>query len=205
MLHQWCILPGPTPGKVIQSTSVKSKVPGDPWLSHWLCRDQGVIPVGFAGAFQPWLCCLSYMHKLDILKLSCSWQHQSPKQLSAACLQSSTSIQPAITAMGGGNSIRPYSQQRPMRMNLSCCLGLIDNGQHKSTNRLLFLVPHERPHGIVRSLENLCMLLPKALKMRASKDTMVLFADGIGGTNCASAQMSWYLGHPNPALLNRQG
>ncbi len=35
---------------------------------------------------------------------------------------------------GGGNSLRPYSQQRPTRTNLSCCLGLIDNGQYKSTN-----------------------------------------------------------------------
>ncbi len=48
----------------------------------------------------------------------------------------------------------------------------VDNGQHKSTNRLLVLVPHERPHGIMRILENPCMLLPKALKMRAIKDTM---------------------------------
>ncbi len=38
---------------------------------------------------------------------------------------------------GGGISRRPYNQQRPMRTNLSCCLGLSDNGQHKSTNRLL--------------------------------------------------------------------
>ncbi len=37
--------------------------------------------------------------------------------------------------IGAGSSLRPYSQQRPMRTNLSCCLGLIDNGQHKSTNR----------------------------------------------------------------------
>ncbi len=51
---------------------------------------------------------------------------------------------------GGGNSLRPYSQQRPIRTNLSCCLGLIDNGQHRSTNRLLVLVPHERPHGVMR-------------------------------------------------------
>ncbi len=40
-----------------------------------------------------------------------------------------------------------------MRTNLSCCLGLMDNGQHKSTNRLLILVPPERSHGIMRSLE----------------------------------------------------
>ncbi len=92
-----------------------------------------------------------------------------------------------------------------MRTNLSCCLGLIDNGQHKSTNRLLVLVPHERSHGIMRILENLCMLLLKALKMRAIKDTMAFVADSIGGTKCAPAQMSWHLGHPNPALLNRQG
>ncbi len=33
-----------------------------------------------------------------------------------------------------------------MRTNLSCCLRLIDNGQYKSTNRLLVVVPHERSH-----------------------------------------------------------
>ncbi len=94
-----------------------------------------------------------------------------------------------------------------MRTNLSCCLGLIDNGQYKSTNRLLVLVPHERPHGIMRLLKNPCMLLPKALKMkmRAIKDTMALVADSIGGTKGAPAQMSWHLRHLNPALLNRQG
>ncbi len=92
-----------------------------------------------------------------------------------------------------------------MRTNLSCCLGLIDNGQYKSTNRLLVLVPHERPHGIMRILKNPCMLLPKALKMRAIKDTMALVADSIGGTKGAPAQMSWHLRHLNPALLNRQG
>ncbi len=68
-----------------------------------------------------------------------------------------------IQGGGGGNSLHPYSQQRPMRTNLPCCLGLIDNGQHKSTNRLLVVVPHERPHGIMRILKILCMLLPKAL------------------------------------------
>ncbi len=72
-----------------------------------------------------------------------------------------------------------------MRTNLSCCLGLIDNGQYKSTNRLLVVVPHERPHGIMRILKNLCMLLPKAQKMWAIKDTMALVADSIGGTKCA--------------------
>ncbi len=90
-----------------------------------------------------------------------------------------------------------------MRTNLSCCLGLIDKGQHKGTNRLLVIVPHERSQGIMRVLENLCMLLPKALKMRAIKDTMVLAADSIAGTKCAPAQMSWHLGHLNLALLNR--
>ncbi len=77
-----------------------------------------------------------------------------------------------------------------MRTNLSCCLGLIDNGQYKSTNRLLVVVPHERSHGIMRILKNLCMLLPKALKMRAIKDTMALVADSIGGTKGAPAQSS---------------
>ncbi len=74
-----------------------------------------------------------------------------------------------------------------------------------STNRLLVVVPHERPHGIITTLENLCMLLPKALEMRAIKDTMALVADSIGSTKCAPAQMSWHLAHLNPALLNRQG
>ncbi len=85
--------------------------------------------------------------------------------------------------------------QRPTRTNLSSCLGLIDNGQYKSTNRLLVLVPHERPHRIMRTVESLCMLLPKALKMRAINDTMALVADSIGGTKCAPAQMSWHLRH----------
>ncbi len=49
------------------------------------------------------------------------------------------------------------------------------------------------------------MLLPKALKMRAIKDTMALVADSIGGTKCAPAQMSRHLRHLNPALLNWQG
>ncbi len=94
-----------------------------------------------------------------------------------------------------------------MTTNLSWCLGLIDNGQHKSTNRFLFLVPHERSHDIMRTLENFCMLLPKALKMRAIKDTMARVADSMGGTKCASAQLSWDLGLLNPALRlpNRQG
>ncbi len=94
-----------------------------------------------------------------------------------------------------------------MRTNLSCCLGLIDNGQYKSTNRLLVVVPHKRPDGIMSILKNLCMLLPKALKMkmRAIKHTMALVADSIGGTQDAPAQMSWHLRHLNPALLSRQG
>ncbi len=36
----------------------------------------------------------------------------------------------SLSRGGGGNSLWPYSQQRPMRPNLSCCLDLIDNGQH---------------------------------------------------------------------------
>ncbi len=49
------------------------------------------------------------------------------------------------------------------------------------------------------------MLLPKALKMRAIKQTMALITDSIGRTKCAPAQMPWHLRHRNPALLNRQG
>ncbi len=33
------------------------------------------------------------------------------------------------------------------------------------------------------------MLLPKALRMRAIKDAMVLIADSIGGTKCAPANV----------------
>ncbi len=91
---------------------------------------------------------------------------------------------------------------------MSCCLGLIDiidNGQHNSTHRLMVLVPHESSHGITRILKNLCMLLPKALKMklRAIKDTMALVANSIGGTKCTPTQLSWHLRHLNPARLRR--
>ncbi len=41
------------PSKVIQSTSFGSKMPGDPWHGLLPCRDQGLIPVGFAMAVQP--------------------------------------------------------------------------------------------------------------------------------------------------------
>ncbi len=53
--------------------------------------------------------------------------------------------------------------------------------------------------------ENLCMLLPKALKMRAIKHTMALITDSSGRTKCAPAQMPWHLRHLDPALLGRQG
>ena len=100
-----------------------------------------------------------------------------------------SNFQTFSTGGGGGNSLRPYSQQRPLRTNLAWCLGLIDNGQQKGKDRLLVLVPNERPHGIMRILENLHMLLPKALKTRA--------------INLAtSAIVSGHPGHPNPALLN---
>ncbi len=57
----------------------------------------------------------------------------------------------------------------------------------------------------MRILKNPCMLLLTALKSGAIKDTRALVADSIGGTKCAPAQMSWHLGHLDPALLNRQG
>ncbi len=57
----------------------------------------------------------------------------------------------------------------------------------------------------MRILEKFCMLPTKTLKTRAVKDTMVLVAHSTGGTQCASAQMSWHLWHPAPALLNWQG
>ncbi len=57
----------------------------------------------------------------------------------------------------------------------------------------------------MRIPENLCMLLPKALKMRAIKHTMAPITDSIAGTRCAPAQMPWHLRHLNAALLNGQG
>ncbi len=67
------------------------------------------------------------LHKLHSLILPCS-ESQERK-----------STEDAKVASGGGNPLCPYSQQRPMRTDLSCCLGLIDNGQYRSTNRLLIL------------------------------------------------------------------
>ena len=54
MVYQWWNLLELTPDKVIQSTGSKSKMPGDPLCGLWPCLDQGVIPVGFARADQPW-------------------------------------------------------------------------------------------------------------------------------------------------------
>ena len=71
---------------------------------------------------------------------------------------------------GGGNSLRPYSQQRPMRTNLSSCLSLIHHGQNHSTNRLLTLVPHEGTHGTMCLTKQLRMFRPKITKMRAIKE-----------------------------------
>ncbi len=106
---------------------------------------------------------------------------------------------------GGGNALRPYSPQRHMRTILSSSLGLIGSGQHKSTNRLLSLVPHDRPHGTMTILDNFGRLLREASKMGAIKDKMALVANSIGGTKFACTQMSWYFRHLNPALLNWQG
>ncbi len=75
---------------------------------------------------------------------------------------------------------------------------------------LLFLVPHETSHGIMGILENSCMLLPKALKMR-TPDTqwlkwlqwcslpIALVAQNVHRRK--ALRWLWYLGHPNPALL----
>ncbi len=57
----------------------------------------------------------------------------------------------------------------------------------------------------MRIPENLCVLLPKALKMRAIKHTIARITDSSGCTKCAPAQMPWHLRYLNPALLNRQG
>ena len=56
----------------------------------------------------------------------------------------------------------------------------------------------------MRILENLCIPLPKAQKMRAIKDTMALVANSTAGTNLAPAHLSWHLRHLNPALLTLQ-
>ncbi len=142
---------------------------------------------------KPYLCrgppC-PYAGALLYLRYHLSQQHAGEQlnNLSGTAWDAGNSLD--CSSLGGGNSLRPFSQQRHMRTNLSWCPGFIDNGQQKSTNRLLLLVPNKRAHGIMRILENLCMLLPKALKMRAIKDTMALVTDSIGGTKCASAQMS---------------
>ncbi len=60
----------------------------------------------------------------------------------------------------------------------------------------------------MRSLENFCMRLPKALEMtsmpRAVKNTRAAVAQSTGGTKCAAARMSWHLWHLNLALLDQQ-
>ncbi len=43
------------------------------------------------------------------------------------------------------------------------------DGHYESTKPLLVLVPHGQPHGTMRFLENPCMLLPTALKVRANQ------------------------------------
>ncbi len=49
-----------------------------------------------------------------------------------------------------------------------------------NTSRSLLLVPHEKSHGIMTTLETPRMLLPKARNIRAIKDTMTLVTDSIG-------------------------
>ena len=105
---------------------------------------------------------------------------------------------------GGGNSLRPYSQQRPMRTNLSSCLGLIHNGQNHSTNRLLIFVPHEGTHGTMCLIKQLRMVRPKTTKMRAIKEAMPLIPNGLCGAEGASAQLPWHSWPIKPALLNWQ-
>ncbi len=61
-----------------------------------------------------------------------------------------------------------------MRTTVSSCLGLSDNGKYKS--RPLVLVPYDRPQSIMTILEGFCILLPKALQIRAIKDTLTLTA-----------------------------
>ncbi len=63
---------------------------------------------------------------------------------------------------------------------------LVAQGHHENPGKLL--------HAAAEGPEN-----------EGNQRHNVLDADSIGGTKCASAQILWYLGHPNPALLNRQG
>ena len=58
---------------------------------------------------------------------------------------------------------------KPMRTNLSSCLGLFHNGQNHSTNRLLILVPHEGTHGTMRLIKQLRMFRPKIIKVRVTQ------------------------------------
>ena len=97
-----------------------------------------------------------------------------------------------------------WSQDGPMRTNLSSCLGLIHNGQNHSTNRLLIFVPHEGTHGTMCLIKQLRMVRPKITKMRAIKEAMPLIPNSPCGAEGASAQMPWHSWPVKPALLNWQ-
>ncbi len=62
----------------------------------------------------------------------------------------------------------------------------MDNGQDKSTNRLLVFLPHDRSHGTERIPENLWMLFNAAAaegsENEVNQTSMALIAKSIGGT-----------------------
>ncbi len=126
LIKQWWILQGPTPGKVIQSTSSEQNAGGP---LAWSLAVQGTR---------------SHPRGLSIPDMRtftasgcCRVEEGSP----TIAIFGQRRQAPGCNRRSWG--VHVHYIQRPMRTNLSCCLGLIDNGQYKSTNRLLVLVPHD--------------------------------------------------------------
>ena len=80
--------------------------------------------------------------------LATNWRHSTQGQGGSTPLHKGLTRKDLTAAEsrgggGGANSLRSFSQQWPMRTSLFSCLGLKNNGQYQSTNRLLVLVPHK--------------------------------------------------------------
>ncbi len=73
-----------------------------------------------------------YEHTEDVQGRECRARYSQKRLLR---VKSSALVTGFVQGLvGGEKSLLPYSKQRPMRTNLSCCLGFIGNGQHKSTD-----------------------------------------------------------------------
>ena len=67
-----------------------------------------------------------------------SWQHPAASQGTCGCHQP-TLYPTRWVAVHNERVLHCKQYIDPMRTNLSCCLGLVDNGRRKSTERRLFL------------------------------------------------------------------